>query len=242
MSLPFEILIVPQGREATAVERGIAGSERSSQVTVVKIPLGPSALRNFFKTWQPPQPQALSHPPLRAVLLGLCGSLVPTYGVGDWVLYRNCLDLTGSQSATDSAQLDCETILTAQLSQRLGLGTLVTAITSERLICLAQEKRSLANQHQAQVVDMEGSVAVEELGRRGIELAMVRVVSDDCHHDLPDLSPGFSPEGTLRPLPLALAMGRRPVAALRLIRGSLRGLQRLEAVTKQLLQEVPPTD
>jgi hypothetical protein len=69
-------------------------------------------------------------------------------------------------------------------------------------------------------------------------VGMIRVVSDDCFHDLPDLSAAFSPEGSLKPLPLAIGMARQPLAASRLIRGSLKGLSRLEKLSRQLADSI----
>ncbi|HEY9727086.1 MAG TPA: hypothetical protein V6D50_11625, partial [Chroococcales cyanobacterium] len=74
------------------------------------------------------------------------------------------------------------------------------------------------------------------LSQVGAAVAMLRVVSDDCHHDIPDLSPALSADGSMRPLPMAIAFGRQPIAATRLITGALRGLRVLEDVTTRLFQ------
>jgi hypothetical protein len=110
----------------------------------------------------------------------------------------------------------------------------VQALSTARVICRAQDKLKLASQFPASVVDMEGWVALQDLHKRGMAVAMLRVVSDDCQHDLPDLSAAFSAEGQLLPLPLALGMIRQPLGALRLIRGSLRGLKVLEQLAAAL--------
>jgi hypothetical protein len=81
---------------------------------------------------------------------------------------------------------------------------------------------------------MEGAAVLEVLGQTGIAVAMLRAVSDDCHHDLPDLSAAIAPDGSLRPLPLARSLLSRPIAASHLIRGSLAGLKQLERLTRQL--------
>jgi hypothetical protein len=107
----------------------------------------------------------------------------------------------------------------------------VRALTSDRLIWSAAEKCELGKIYTAEVVDMEGFAALKVLGQAGIAVAMVRVVSDDCHHNLPDLTAALSLDGALQPLPLALGLLRQPIAAARLIRGALRGLQVLQRVT-----------
>jgi hypothetical protein len=113
----------------------------------------------------------------------------------------------------------------------------VVALTSDRVIHWAREKQQLAKAYGAEVVDMEGFAALQVLTEAGIPVAMVRVVSDDCGHDLPDLSAAFDAEGYLQPLPLALQFLRDPIAAARLVRGSLQGLRVLERVTAQLFLE-----
>jgi hypothetical protein len=65
---------------------------------------------------------------------------------------------------------------------------------------------------------------------------MLRVVSDGCDHDIPNLNSGLSSDGSLQPLALAVAMLKQPIAATRLIRGSLQALKVLEQVTTLLLQ------
>jgi hypothetical protein len=112
--------------------------------------------------------------------------------------------------------------------------TVVTALTSDRLVWSAQEKHQLAQQYCADVVDMEGFAALESLHQTGAHVAMLRVVSDNAQHDLPNLTHAIGSDGTLRPLPLVGGMARRPIAAARLIRGSLQGLKTLQAITAQV--------
>jgi nucleoside phosphorylase len=99
----------------------------------------------------------------------------------------------------------------------------------------AVEKAHLAQTYNADVVDMEGYIALQFLSQFGIAVAMVRVVSDDCQHDLPDLSNAFDAAGSLQPFPLALAMLRRPIAAIQLIQGSWQGLTQLTNVASVIL-------
>ncbi|MBC7970615.1 MAG: hypothetical protein H7Z11_10920 [Verrucomicrobia bacterium] len=84
---------------------------------------------------------------------------------------------------------------------------------------------------------MEGFAALEALHQTSARVAMLRVVSDNAQHDLPDLTSAISQDGALRTLPLAWGMASQPIAATRLIRGSLRSLKTLEAIAKQLVNE-----
>jgi hypothetical protein len=63
---------------------------------------------------------------------------------------------------------------------------------------------------------------------------MLRVVSDDVRFDLPDLSDAIQ-DGKVQAGRMAQAMIKSPIAAGRLIRGSLTGLNRL----RQLAAELP---
>jgi hypothetical protein len=111
---------------------------------------------------------------------------------------------------------------------------LVKGLTSDRLIHSASEKQHLGQLYNAEVVDMEGIATLAFFQKAGIAVAIVRVISDDIHHDLPNLASAISPDGALLPLPLALGMMRQPVAAIRLIQGSLHGLKVLQNTTKLL--------
>jgi nucleoside phosphorylase len=115
--------------------------------------------------------------------------------------------------------------------------SLVTALTSDRLIYSASEKRHLSQLYGADVVDMEGFAALEVLSRAGVAVAMLRVISDDCNYNLPNLSSALSPDGSLQSLPLAIGLIRQPIAAIRLIRGAIRGLQVLRKITTLLFSE-----
>ncbi len=197
---------------------------------VFPIPVGPQSLTRYLKKWQQAESH-LSQP--RVLLMGLCGSLTPRYSVGNIVLCQNCVYL----SDASMLQTDSDPELTTQLSQDLrGKANLVQVLTSDRLIWSAQEKNHLGQKYGAEAVDMEGFAALDVLGQAGIAVAMLRVVSDDSKHDLPNLNSALSPDGVLQSLPLAIGMLRQPIAATRLIKGALQGLQVLQKVTTYLFR------
>ena len=51
---------------------------------------------------------------------------------------------------------------------------------------------------------------------------------------IPNLNRAIDPDGNLRTLPMAIAFLQQPLAAIRLIRGSLTGLKTLQQVTFKL--------
>ena len=63
---------------------------------------------------------------------------------------------------------------------------------------------------------------------------MLRVVSDDCASDLPNLNAAVNADGSLSPLALAMQMLRHPIRARHLIACSLRALGELSAAAEEL--------
>ncbi|MFN6572579.1 phosphorylase [Dendronalium sp. ChiSLP03b] len=215
-------ILVPQGAEYKAVCRGLSGVT-GLKPTVMPIPIGITPLTKYLQQWSKDK-NLLNHPQPRVLVMGLCGSLSKRYAIGDIVLYQDCNYQGNSQ--------ECDRIFTAQLhfltQEKVSL---VKSMTSDRIIYSAAEKEHLAKTLAADVVDMEGFAVLNFFNDMGIAVAMLRVVSDDCQHDIPDLSSAISSDGSLQPLPLALGLLRQPIAATRLIRGSLKGLKVLEEVT-----------
>ncbi|MCC5665756.1 phosphorylase [Nostoc sp. CHAB 5784] len=227
--LPINTILVPQGAEYKAVCRGLSGVTGSIP-TVVAIPVGMKPLLKYLQ-----QGQFLA--PSRVLIMGICGSLSDRYTVGDIVLYRDCV--------YQGKQRECDRTFTAQLHSALSTDAinrvspdsppnLVKSLTSYRVIWSAAEKRRLGETLAADVVDMEGFTALEFFNAAGVVVAMLRVVSDDCQHNIPDLTPAINSDGSLNPFPLAIGMLRQPLAATRLIRGSLTALKVLKQVTNRL--------
>lgn len=217
-----DTILVPQGAEYQAVCRGVSKAGRQGQaIKIVPLPIGVDRLkqnlsgRNF---WQSPPPQIL--------ILGLCGSLSLQYGVGNALLYKGCHSLDGNYLKTD---IQLTNVIYRQLQQV----SLVTGLTSDRPICQSQEKLRLAQKYPTQVVDMEGYEHLQLLQNKGTAVAILRVVSDDCLHDLPHLENTIN-NGQLNYLKLAFAMSRQPLAAMRLIRDSLIGLKKLTEISTQI--------
>jgi hypothetical protein len=226
LSPRIDVLLVPQGAEYAAVCRGL---QRCSGPLpqVQALPVGPLAVSRYLQNWVPRTTESGS--PKRVLLMGLCGSLNENLRVGQSALYRSC-SLNGG---TEAQMFDVElaTALYRALEPQIQW---VHGLTSDRIICSAQEKQHLAQATGADAVDMEGYAVLQALTPMGTAVAMLRVVSDDCYHDLPDLNLAIDTTGTLQPLPLAVGMLRQPIAAIRLIQGSLQGLQQLEKLTYRL--------
>jgi purine-nucleoside phosphorylase len=224
------IILVPQGREYQAICKGL-GLLNSKRNFVFSIPMGtPGSL--YLKQWQQTQ-EFFDRSPTRILLMGLCGSLSPQYKVGDIVIYQSCCLET-----QNFVEEKCDRDLTKLISDRLqGKAYSVRGLTCDRVIWSAQEKLQLGQTYQADVVDMEGYTTIKILARAGIAIAIVRVVSDSCRHDIPNLTSAIDSKGSLKPLALAIEMAQNPLAAMKLISGSLKGLKVLQQVTKELFSK-----
>jgi nucleoside phosphorylase len=219
------LILVPQGAEYQAVCRGLSRVP-SSPPQVLGMPIGIAAVRQYL-------PQLSHYSDHRILMMGLCGSLSKNYQVGDIVLYQNCLYQGNLQ--------ECDSSFTADIHNKLGNHvSLVKGLTSDRVLCSATEKQHLHQQCGTDVVDMEGYPFLEFFQQPcqqvplNKQLAILRVVSDDADHDIPDITSAISADGLLKPLPLAWKLIRQPKSGIRLITGSLKGLKTLTAVTQLL--------
>jgi purine-nucleoside phosphorylase len=219
----IDLILVPKGAEYQSVMKGL---ERAVQPVpkVVAIPMGCLSVLRYLQQWQNTVPQMNSAKTV--LVMGLCGSLKPAYGVGDAVLYAHGLDQQNNRWQSDRC-------LTQTLHTRLNL-PLVAALTSDRFIATAPEKQTLAHTYDADVIDMEGTAIFSALAPLNLSIATLRVVSDSCQHNLPDLNSAIDANGSLRSFPMTLCFIRQPIAATRLVRGSLKGLHTLQTLTASL--------
>ncbi|MGF1489133.1 MAG: hypothetical protein ACFBSE_18755 [Prochloraceae cyanobacterium] len=223
MTLSIDGILVPQGPEYRTVRRAI--TKTSVRLPIIAIPVGRKPAGDYLKNWlRSNDPQNYLN---NFLLCGLCGSLSDRYNIGDVVIYRN---YTYSQNADRPLQLECESEFISYLYAKFARKPiLVRGLTEDRVVSSVFDKVRLARIYQVDVVDMEGfavGTVLQELGNR--KLATIRVISDDLLGDLPDLSSAIDDFGNLLPLPLAIAMLKQPLAATRLISGSLRSLKILE--------------
>ncbi|TPX28476.1 phosphorylase [Cylindrospermopsis raciborskii] len=225
----INIILVPQGAEHQVVCKGINGAH-NAKIQVIGIPIGISSLKPFLKNNYPHWNPYLNR---QVLLMGLCGSLHPDYGVGNIVLYETCIYETNQVN-----QINCDVNLTKDIYKHLKdqafLVRGVKGITSDTVVSKSVEKGGLHRKFGVDVVDMEGFGFLEFFQGTGISTAILRVVSDDSTHNIPDLSKTINPNGSLEILPLLIALTQQPIAASHLISGSLRGLKQLEKLARCL--------
>ncbi|URR35697.1 hypothetical protein NBE99_00765 [Thermosynechococcus sp. HN-54] len=210
------LVLVPQGAESQAVQRGL----QPYSIPIIPLRAGAAVVTT------PAFIAALKNPPPMVLVLGVCGGLHPDDRVGDIVVYTTCQDEAGQAYPLDER-------LVAKLEPAWRR---VKAITTEKTLSRVQEKQDLAARWGVEVVDMEGVPLLKALA--GIPVVMVRVISDGGDRDLPDLSQAFDVKGNLRPWALTMAMVRNPVAAARLIQGSLQALKVLERIAPAIVQQL----
>ncbi|MEI6444711.1 MAG: phosphorylase [Nostocales cyanobacterium ELA583] len=221
------LILAPRGAEYQAVCRGL-GRVTSSPPHVLAIPMGIEPVRQYLQ-------QLTDYQENRILMMGLCGSLNKNYQVGDIVLYQNCFYQGNLQECDNSFTADIHNQLGDHVSLVKGLTSDACGGRSQRIICTTTEKYQLHQKSAADVVDMEGYAFLEFFQQLPkLQVAILRVVSDDAHHDIPNITSAISADGLLQPLPLAWALIRQPLAATRLITGSLKGLKALTAVTQLL--------
>jgi nucleoside phosphorylase len=226
----LDAIFVPQSAEYQAVCRGLRNLDRSP--VIIALPIGPQAVTRHLRTTLA-NTLAVTHI-RRAIVVGLAGSLAPQHGVGDIVLYRSLCTFRGEELQQEF----CDADLTEALSKKLSTASVkqVVAFTSDRVIHDPQEKAQLAQQSGATVVDMEGMAILSILQAENIAVSMVRVISDDCHARLPDISPAIATDGSLQGMALARIMMRQPIASFHLVRGSLRALTVLERLVPMMFK------
>ncbi|MEB3227136.1 MAG: hypothetical protein VKJ27_02020 [Synechocystis sp.] len=239
--LPTQMMILaPQGAEYQAIAKGLGGSQRrdKARFCLQSIPAGHDALLrcldNLGKTWtETTQPQAL-------LVMGVTGSLNPDLGIGQPVMVTTCGEWrSGNAPAPRQSDRDLSQTITTYISRNFDASIpLVKGITVTQVISQASAKQTLAQQSGADVVDMENVAILQFAQQRQIPIAILRVVSDSVDHDLPNLDNIYDLHGNLKPWTLATRFLRRPVAALRLIQGSLMACQRLTQLAT-ILGKIP---
>ena len=228
-----DIVLVPAGFEHLIVRASI-GLTLSPSPVVLSIPMGPVASANYIRKMI--ESGTFFKPASNILLIGLAGGLSPDLRAGDMVLIEEC----GSYHQFDQLDqlsvrwLPFDHTLVNSLIQILPAVKSGRLITTDSVVCESEDKLNLWRHSGADVVDMEGFIALKLLSESGHHVSILRVISDDSHHDLPDIESVVSASGSLALLPLVLSFLRRPRVSIRFIGASLTGLFSLFVLTAQL--------
>mgnify|MGYP002631780611 CR=1 FL=1 len=233
--LMVDIVLVPAGFEHLIVSASI-GLTLSPSPVVLSIPMGPVASANYLRKMI--ESGSFFKPASNILLIGLAGGLSPDLRPGDKVLIEEC----ASYHQFDQLSvrwLSCDHSLVNSLIQILPAVKSGRLITTNSVFCESKDKLNLWRQSGADVVDMEGFIALKLLSESGHHVSILRVISDDSHHDLPDIESVVSASGSLALLPLVLSFLKRPRVSIRFISASLTGLCSLFVLAAQLFGSKP---
>jgi hypothetical protein len=207
----FDAIIVPRGAEARAVERGWPPPRPAIREVSAGAAAGAGLVNGRLMA--------------TAVVLGVCGALDPALRVGDAVVYERVVD--GAEVLDLDPELAAVCAVTCDRAP-------VTAATVPHVLGDVAAKAALRAATRAAVIDMEAAAIIRACYERGVRVAMVRVVSDDAAHELPDLTGIYDASGALLPAPLARALLRRPASGARFVANALRALRALRFVAGRL--------
>jgi nucleoside phosphorylase len=221
------LILAPQGAEYQAVVGAIKKIAHSP--VILPIPVGKLAVTKHLHEWRQNNPD---FSPTGVILMGLGGSLSAEFGLGQTVLLESCLNYQNNQADQEKQS---DRALTDWVQQKLDTNIRrVQGLTSDRVITDATEKQELGKNFNRQVVEMEGWAVLNFFSELGIPATIIRVISDEVSQSLPDLSKIYDSQGQLNAIALVFALGKKPIAGLRLIVSSLRSLKILNQITDKL--------
>lgn len=223
----FSLIIGVKGAEYGAISSPFAKSSVKSNL--LAIPAGLTPVQSFLEQ-QFQSIESFNKLSEGVLLMGLSGGLSQDYGVGQGIIYQGC----GSVNSDGKwCYLGCNEQLTQTLARVLGDKVrLGKGMSSDRIITEQTEKQRLGETYGVVAIDMESFAVLSFFQEKGIPVAIVRVISDDCQQTLPDLSNIFDSQGNLKPFALAGQMIQQPWGAIQLIRSSLTGLKSLEQLAR----------
>lgn len=177
------------------------------QIDLVQTGMGPENAAHRSRT-------ILKHHPARTVLMcGIAGALSSECQVGDAVLYTHC-----RASAQPDIQIKTTSSITESIVSSLETGLIRTfqgaGVTLPRVVCRASEKVQIGSEYRALAIDMESFFVVENALRANRQVAVLRIISDDTRHDLPDFNQAINNQGHINHLKMALVLSRTPLRTL----------------------------
>jgi hypothetical protein len=221
------LILVPQGAEYQTV----LGAVKSIAYppAILPIPVGKLAVTKYLHDWRQNNP---GFSPAGVILMGLGGSLSAEFALGQAVVLESCLNYENNQAGQEEQS---DRALTDWVQQKLGRNIRrVQGLSSDRIIIDASEKQELGKSFNRQVVEMEGWGVLSFFKELGIPATIIRVISDEVIQSLPDLSKIYNSQGKLNAIALTLALGKEPIAGLKLVIASLKSLKILNQIPRKL--------
>jgi adenosylhomocysteine nucleosidase len=147
--------------------------------------------------------QALDADVTGLISVGICGALAPGLAVGDVVIGLEVRSPDGAYAAHHA--------WTDRLAAALPTARLAAVWGSDAMVINTQEKAHLRHRSGAAIVDMESHVAARFAQDRGLDFAILRVVSDAAETSLPSaVLSGLKPDGSQNLAGVLMGLARRP--------------------------------
>lgn len=170
------------------------------------------------------------HRPQQILMMGLAGALSPKLRACDTVVYTACINEVGQRLETASHTAFLSSLTASGLSVSSGTG-----LTLPRMLCTASEKQRLSQR--AIAVDMESYNVLETASKYAVPASIIRVISDDAHHDLPDLASAIGSDYQTNNTQMAFRLMANPVLGLRFLYNLRRSLQVLTTAVRVVLAD-----
>ena len=141
--------------------------------------------------------------PLAALIsFGMAGALSPDLRVGDWVI---------GERVCGGFEAECDTEWVAALVRQLPGARLGSCYADGRLIGDSEEKQRIYQSSGALAADMESHLVAETALRIGVPFAVLRCISDEAAHSLPQvIAVAMRPDGSLALGSIATSLARSP--------------------------------
>ncbi len=195
------------------------GRCRTNHIDVVLTGMGPMNARTVAR-------EKLTESPSAAVLVvGLAGGLRRDLRVGDVLVYTDCV------SEMNPIHVSCAESLVSEIEiacRRHSLRTVAgIGLTVSRMMHLAIEKQRRHQETGAVAVDMESHAILDVATELERNAAVLRVVSDDARHDVPDFSRAMGANYEIDNLKMLAALARNPWLGVRFLYNLNRSLRHL---------------
>lgn len=228
---------------ATDLEFGAIASQLSQWRLKSREPLGGVGWFGqnrieLFRTEMGPQNAAksakkiLKHSTSQFVLVsGFAGALSTQCQVGDVVFYRQCGFLRDSQEL-----VGCDRSMIKRLREQFQVSSFTVheglGLTSSSMFCRSSEKLENGKKHNALAVDMESFQIIREANQAGRQVAVLRIISDDALHNLPDLNAALSTQTQVNYFRMLLSLSAHPVLSARFLFNLKKSVSYLKQATR----------
>jgi nucleoside phosphorylase len=183
------------------------------------------------------------------IVAGFAGALDLNLKTGDAVIFDLCCDARAHHinlnsrktplARDENASIACHAQATEfifEILRESGFSCFRGAgVTVDQIITKAADKLSLGIRYDALAVDMETYDVLGICAASDLAAAVIRIVSDEAHSDLPDFNRALHPDGSMNPWRTASVMIASPINSTRFLLGLRTAVNALQANLKAIL-------